>query len=497
MYELLTPAQMNKADQLTISGGVAGIELMEAAGKAVCDTLLSELPDARRILIICGNGNNGGDGLIAARILADAGLDVDLLLTGNKDHMQGDAAIARDRLGSNIAIVDGVDQQQYDVIMDALFGAGLDRDIEEKLAGLIREINENNTPVLSVDLPSGIDGATGEVLGVAIRADFTVTFFRKKPGHFLYPGRDHCGQVFVRQIGIRPTVLERIGIATKLNTPQLWRENFPVPEPGGHKYNRGHTLVVSGEISMCGAARLVAGSALRAGSGLVTIASSADVLHANAASVTSVMLREGTQIDKLLEILQDKRMNCVATGPGMQPDPTTCAKVLAILSAHRHTVLDAGALSAFGGKQEDLFAAIKAAGKSVVLTPHEGEFFRLFTDQTSDRSKIGRAQSAARISGATIVLKGPDTVVASPGGDMCIADNAPPWLATAGSGDVLTGIIAGLLAQGMPPFEAAAAAVWIHGDAATRLGMPMISSDLDQGIRQSISALIKNFSKAR
>ncbi len=490
MHELLTPAQMNKADQLTISGGVAGIELMEAAGNSLCDILLGEFPEARKILIVCGNGNNGGDGLVAARVLADAGLKVDLLFAGNKDRIQGDAAIARDRLGSNVSIVDGLHQQQYDVIVDALFGAGLDRNIEGGLARLIREINETNTPVLSVDLPSGIDGATGEILGTAIRAEVTVTFFRRKPGHFLYPGRDHCGQVFLTQIGIRPAVLEQIGAATILNTPQLWREKFAIAEPDGHKHNRGHTLVVSGEISMCGAARLVAGSALRAGSGLVTIACAADVLHASAASVTSLMLCEAAKSDELLAVLQDRRINCVAMGPGMQPDPTTCAKVLAVLSAYRHMVLDAGALSAFGDSQEDLFAAINATQKSVVLTPHEGEFFRLFTDQAASHSKIRRAQSAAAISGATVVLKGPDTVVASPDGKTCVADNAPPWLATAGSGDVLTGIIAGLLAQGMPPFEAAAAAVWIHGDAAARLGAPMISSDLDQGIRQSISALI-------
>ncbi len=490
MHELLTPAQMNKADQLTISGGIAGIELMEAAGNSLCDILLGEFPDARKVLIICGNGNNGGDGLIAARVLADTGLKVDLFFAGNKDRIQGDAAIARDKLGSNVKIVDDPHQLQYDVIVDALFGAGLDRNIEGELAGLIGEVNESNTPVLSVDLPSGIDGATGQILGTAIRADVTVTFFRRKPGHFLYPGRALCGQVFLTQIGIRPAVLEQIGIATKLNTPQLWQLKFPTPEPDGHKHNRGHTLVVSGEISMCGAARLVAGSALRTGSGLVTIAGSADVLHANAASVTSVMLREAAKCDELLDILQDRRINCVAMGPGMQPDLATCTKVLAILSAHRHTVLDAGALSAFGGRQEELFAAINATQKSIVLTPHEGEFYRLFTNEIANQSKISRAQSAARLSGATVVLKGPDTVVASPDGNTCVANNAPPWLATAGSGDVLTGIIAGLLAQGMPPFEAAAAAVWIHGDAARRLGAPMISSDLDQGIRQSICALI-------
>ncbi len=490
MHELLTPAQMNKADQLTILGGIAGIELMEAAGNSLCDILLGEFPDARKILIVCGNGNNGGDGLIAARVLADSGLEVDLFFAGNKDRIQGDAAIARNKLGSNVTIVDDPHQLQYDVIVDALFGAGLDRNIEGELAGLIREVNESNTPVLSVDLPSGIDGATGQILGTAIRADATVTFFRRKPGHFLYPGRDHCGQVFLTQIGIRPAVLEQIGIATKLNTPQLWQLKFPTPEPDGHKHNRGHTLVVSGEISMCGAARLVAGSALRTGSGLVTIAGSADVLQASAASVTSVMLREAAKCDELLEILQDKRINCVAMGPGMQPDLATCTKVLAILSTHLHTVLDAGALSAFEGRQEELFAAINATQKSIVLTPHEGEFCRLFTNEIANQSKISRAQSAARLSGATVVLKGPDTVVASPDGNTCVANNAPPWLATAGSGDVLTGIITGLLAQGMPPFEAAAAAVWIHGDGATRLGAPMISSDLDQGIRQSISALI-------
>jgi hydroxyethylthiazole kinase-like uncharacterized protein yjeF len=493
MDELLTPDQMNKADQMTIVGGangIAGIELMEAAGRSISTVLQQKFKQARKILIICGGGNNGGDGFVIARLLARSGLNVDLFIACDKDKLSGDAALALTTIGPEVAFVKATSTKQYDLIVDALFGAGLDRDIEGNLAEIVEAINESGTPVLAVDLPSGIDGATGAVLGCAFRADVTVTFFRKKPGHILYPGREYCGELIVTQIGIRPAVLKNIGMTSQLNRPGLWREQYPVLKTDGHKFDRGHTLVVSGELPMSGAARLSAGAALRTGSGLVTIASSAQVLTANAASLTAIMLCEVRDEDALLKVLEDKRINCIAMGPGMQPDGTTRGKVLAILSAKRCTVLDAGALSAFGKNQDELFDAIKANGQSVVLTPHAGEFSRLFPDQRDVQSKIIRTQAATKHSGAIIINKGPDTVIAAPDGRNSITDNAPPWLATAGSGDVLTGMVAGLLAQNMAGYEAANAAVWLHGDAAERMGAPMISSDLDEGIRWAVAGLL-------
>ncbi len=490
MDELLTPEQMNKADQLTITGGITGIELMEAAGRSISTVLRQKFQDARRVLIVCGCGNNGGDGFVIARLLAKSRLNVDLFIAGNKDKIHGDAALALNRVGPEVIFVKATSAKPYDLIVDALFGAGLDRDIKGDLAEMVEAINESSTPILAVDLPSGIDGATGAILGRAFRADVTVTFFRKKPGHILYPGRGHCGELIVTQIGIRPAVLKHIGTTSRLNRPKLWRDHYPVLKSDGHKFDRGHTLVVSGEWPLSGAARLSAGAALRTGSGLVTIASSKDVLTANAASLSAIMLCEANDKDALLKVLEDQRINCIAIGPGMQPDSTTRGKVLAVLSTNRHTVLDAGALSAFNDHQDELFNAINANSQSVVLTPHAGEFSRLFPDQHNVQSKITRTQTAANRSGAVIINKGPDTVIAAPDERNSITDNAPPWLATAGSGDVLTGIVAGLLAQNMAGYEAANAAVWLHGDAANRMGAPMISSDLDEGIRRTIAGLV-------
>ncbi|MCP4182409.1 MAG: NAD(P)H-hydrate dehydratase [Hyphomicrobiales bacterium] len=493
MDELLTPDQMNKADQLTICGGIAGIELMEAAGRSISTILQQKFQLARKVLIVCGCGNNGGDGFVIARLLAKSGLKVELFIAGNKDKISGDAALALKKIESDVTFVKATFAKPYDLIVDALFGAGLDRDIKGDLAEMVEAINESDTPVLAVDLPSGIDGATGAILGRAFRADITVTFFRKKPGHILYPGRGHCGELIVTQIGIRPAVLKHIGTTSRLNRPKLWRDHYPVLKSDGHKFDRGHTLVVSGELPMSGAARMSAGAALRTGSGLVTIAGSKDVLTANAASLSAIMLCEASDEDALLKVLEDQRINCIAMGPGMQPDSATRGKVLAVLSTNRHTVLDAGALSAFNDHQDELFSAINANIKSVVLTPHAGEFSRLFPDQDNVQSKITRTQTAANRSGAIIINKGPDTVIAAPDGRCSITDYAPPWLATAGSGDVLTGIVAGLLAQGMAGFEAANAAVWLHGDAANRMGAPMISSDLDEGIRWAIAGLVDDW----
>lgn len=493
MHELLTPEQMNRADQQTISGGVPGIDLMETAGGAVADVALKAFPDIRKVLIVCGSGNNAGDGFVAARLLMHSGLKVDIYYVGDENRIHGDAALAKNRMPNSVTTVSEIIPKTYDLIIDAIFGAGLDRDVKGPAATVINTINDCSVPVLAVDLPSGIDGATGQICGIAVRADTTVTFFRKKPGHMLYPGREHCGHLVLHQIGIRPAILQQTGFVAKINQPELWQSDLPVLAPTGHKYNRGHTLVVSGPLPMSGAARLVAGAALRAGSGLVTLASSKDVLAANAAQLTSIMLQQADTANDLSKVLIDTRFNCVALGPGLKPSRKTRSKVLAVLSRQRHCVLDAGALSAFEDDADTLFSAVRANSKCVVMTPHEGEFSRLFKDECGCKSKIERAQMAAKKSGAVVVLKGPDTVVASPEGAACVAENAPPWLATAGSGDVLAGIIAGLLAQGMPAYEAAAASVWLHGDAAKRMGPPLISSDLDQGLRQSIAALLQAF----
>lgn len=489
MLELLTPVQMALADGAAINGGTPGITLMENAGAAVVDVFNEEFPDASKILVICGTGNNGGDGFIAARMLRDQSKDVSVFIFGDASRISGDAKLAFDRCEQVIIASELPDISKFDVVVDALFGAGLDRPVAGKAAQIVDAVNDSGKPIISVDLPSGINGATGEVMGHAVGATSTVTFFRYKPGHVLLPGRSFCGRKHLRQIGIEEDVLASSGQSAALNLPDLWGQVFPTPDIAGHKYDRGHSLVLSGPLTATGAARLMAGAALRVGSGLVTVASPEDAMLVNACHLTSIMLRSADTPHDIRETLADERFNCVALGPGMPPDSDTARMVTTVLAMKRRTVLDAGALSAFESSPDTLFAAIRNSGAQVVLTPHEGEFAKLFPEENKLSSKLERAKAASVKSGAVILLKGPDTVVASPSGEASIADNSAPWLATAGSGDVLSGIVTGLLAQGMPVFEATSAAVWLHGDAAQKAGPGMISSDLDQALRLSIRDL--------
>jgi ADP-dependent NAD(P)H-hydrate dehydratase / NAD(P)H-hydrate epimerase len=338
--------------------------------------------------------------------------------------------------------------------------------------------------VVAVDLPSGINGTTSAVMGVAVHATETVTFFRKKPAHLLLPGRLHCGRVRLADIGIDAKVLEEIKPQCFENTPEVWREAFPVPRISSHKYARGHVLAVSGDVAATGAARMSARAALRAGAGLVTLASPRDALVVNAAALTAVMVRPVDTAIEFGEQLSDKRHNTVVIGPGAGIGPRTVDFVHAALAAQRRVVLDADALTSFADAPDHLFESIKAMSEpQVVLTPHEGEFPRLFSDMSNKhpgRSKLERVRAAAERSGAVVLLKGADTTVAAPDGRATIAANAPPWLATAGSGDVLAGIIAGLLAQGVPAFEAASMGVWMHGEAAREAGPGLIAEDLSE-----------------
>ena len=490
MIELISPSQMALADRWTIENGTPGIELMESAGNAVVMALRRKYPDARTVLVACGPGNNGGDGFVAARLLAQAGIETSIWIVGNRDRISGDAALALERLQETVPIVDKARCDAFDVLVDALLGAGLDRPVEGQFAETIAAMNDSGKPVVAVDLPSGVDGKTGKVRGRCIRAALTVTFFRLKPGHVLFPGRQYCGEVNLQQIGIPDGALKHSGISGFHNQPGLWERCYPALQRDAHKYDRGHTLVVSGPLSATGAARLTAAAALRSGSGLVTMASSREALAIHAAHLTSVMLQVAEGASGLVEILTDTRINCVALGPGMKPDGDTREIVLTVLGQHRTTVLDAGALTAFQADPDALFRAIRATESDVFLTPHQGEFERLFgNDDDGEPSKLDRTHLAAEKSGATVVFKGPDTVVSTPNGQVCVADNAPPWLATAGSGDVLTGIVAGLAAQGLPAFEAASAAVWLQGEAANQVGPGLVSSDLDGGLKRAITNL--------
>lgn len=485
--EILTPLEMARADQLAIAAGTSGLALMEQAGLAVAEAVRRHMPVGARVSVMTGPGNNGGDGFVAARILAEAGYLVTVGMTAAREKLKGDAAFAAASwtgftkgLSPNIA-------DDADVVVDAIFGAGLDRPIEGSVAQSIDAVNRSGVPVIAVDLPSGINGRDGRVMGTAIVARETVTFFRVKPGHLLLPGRTHSGRVLVADIGIGDAVLATIRPQTWRNTPALW--SLPPLAVDAHKYTRGHVLVVSGPATRTGAARLAARGALRSGAGLVTVAAPPDALPIHAAQLTAIMLLAMDGANGLRAVLTDERKNAVVIGPALGLDETTIALTEVALASKAAVVLDADALTSAASAPEQLFARTRTRSAPVVLTPHEGEFARLFPDLAANGSKLERARLAAEVSGAVVLLKGPDTVVAAPDGRAAIADNAPPQLATAGSGDVLAGILGGLLAQGMEPFAAAAAAVWLHGETGQARGRGLIAEDLPEVLPQVFAGL--------
>lgn len=504
MYELLTNSEMARADALTIASGTPGVVLMESAGRAVADEAVKMVSPGSRIGIVCGPGNNGGDGFVAARHLSQRGFIVTLGLLGEADALKGDARAMYERWAGETKPAAELNLSGADLIIDALFGSGLTRKLDGPARITIERVNLSGKPILAVDIPSGVDGSTGEVLGDPVMATRTVTFFRAKPGHHLLPGRSFCGTLHVANIGIPGSVLEQIGTTLGENDLGAWRASFPVPTMSGHKYKRGHAVVVSGPPLATGAARLGARGALRIGAGLVTLFGSPASSAINAAHVTAVMVHSGGNARSLEDFLADHRRNAVLIGPGASVGRDTAESVIAILKTGAATVLDADALTSFSDEpakagaepggfgflrseaansytRENLCNAIAAMPvRPVVMTPHDGEFQRLFG--SIDGSKVERAREAARRSGAIVVLKGPDTVIASPQGKAAINTNAPPALATAGSGDVLAGFIAGLLAQHMPAFEAACAAVWLHGACAAEFGPGLIAEDIPEAL---------------
>jgi ADP-dependent NAD(P)H-hydrate dehydratase / NAD(P)H-hydrate epimerase len=466
---LLSTLEMAEADRLTVAAGTSVSRLMENAGRGVAQAILQRWP-ARRIAVLCGPGNNGGDGFAAARILVEAGWSVTLALLGTLEGLTGAAREHAERWRQPIEPLAPAAIVGAELLIDALFGAGLDRPLSGAVRDTLAAAAAMQIPIVAVDIPSGVIGDTGESVG-AVQSVLTVTCFRKKPGHLLLPGRDLCGELIVTDIGTPQNVLDQLRPRTFQNDPGLWLAQLPSPRSTGNKYTRGHALV-SGGYPLTGAARMAARAAARIGSGLTTIAVPENALQTYATSLTSIMVRPLSVPTDFDALLADRRMTACLIGPGAGVSEATRARTLAILATRRATVLDADALTAFEHDPRALFTAIHGP---CVMTPHEGEFRRVF-DATGD--KLTRARRAAVTSKAIIVLKGSDTVIAAPDGRAIIDANAPPTLATAGSGDVLGGMVLGLLAQGMDPFLAAAAAVWIHGAAAEEFGPGLIAEDL-------------------
>jgi len=473
-HELLSVDQMYRADALAVAAGVPGIRLMEQAGWAVADAVRRRW-SPRPVTVLCGPGNNGGDGFVVARLLREAGWPVRLALLGDGDRLKGDAAASAARWTGPVAALDPSAVDGAELIVDAVFGAGLTRPVEGIVAATLTAARDRGVPLVAVDVPTGVHGDTGAVLGTAAPADLTVTFFRRKPGHLLFPGRGLCGALLVADIGIPEAVLGEIRPETWMNGPALWLPAYPWPTHDSHKYTRGHALIAGGG-GRTGAARLAARAAMRAGAGLVTIAAEPSAVPIYAAAMAGALIEPAPDAASFRTLLADPRRNAVLVGPGGGTGPRTRTQARDALAAGRPTVLDADALTVFQDAPDALFDAIGSAG--CVLTPHDGEFRRLFPDIVGDR--LTRARAAARRSGAVLVLKGPDTVIAAPDGRAAINANAPPDLATGGTGDVLAGFILAHLAQGMHGFEAACAAGWLHGAAASAFGPGLIAEDLPE-----------------
>ena len=466
---LLNVHQMGEADRLTTDAGLSVIELMERAGLGVAKEIQRRWM-AGAVIVLCGPGNNGGDGFVVARHLLAAGWSVRVALLGPRDNLSGAARHHAELWPGEVQqlvpdVLDGAG-----LVVDAIFGAGLSRPLAGAAAETLSATASRGLPIVAIDVPSGLMGDTGEVLG-AVPAVLTVTFFRKKPGHLLMPGRPLCGEVVVVDIGISPEVFNQITPEAFENDPGLWLAELPRPQDGGNKYTRGHALI-SGGYPVTGATRMAARAAARAGAGLTTIAVSALAFPVYATALTSIMVQPLAVPEDFAYLLEDPHYKAFLIGPGAGTGGETRARVLALLATGRATVLDADALTAFA---DDPLTLDQAITGPCVLTPHDGEFQRLFNPAGD---KLTRTRVAARRSGAIIILKGSDTVITAPDGRAIINSNAPPTLATGGSGDVLGGIVLGLLAQGMQPFLAAAAAVWLHGAAAAEFGPGLMAEDL-------------------
>lgn len=480
-HSVLTTAQMYRADQAAEQCGIPSLSLMEAAGFQVDRAIRQRWPRCRTV-VLCGPGNNGGDGFVIARLLRKAGWPVRLGLLGDASTLLGDAAVNAERWQAIGGKIEGLTEDLSDwgrLVVDALFGAGLSRPLDGAAATVIKALRQSQTPCIAVDIPSGVSGDTGAVVGgmeaAALSCALTVTFFRPKPGHIMLPGRDLCGELVVADIGIPGHVLGDLKPDIVVNGPGPWR----LPEPLGsedHKYKRGLALVY-GSVKMSGAASLASASARRVGAGLVKVCAPKEARPLYLEEAPGLMFEAITDS----RFLADQRASSVLIGPGFGVGEGTMASVVGLLSGGRSIVLDADALTSFSEEAETLFSAIKSSGQDVVLTPHEGEFARLF-GKNEEVDKLTRARTAAKKSGAVVVFKGSDTVIAAPDDRAAMSVNAPPWLATAGSGDVLAGLICGLLAQGLTAWEAGCAGVWLHGEAAQQLGPGLIAEDLVDAI---------------
>jgi NAD(P)H-hydrate epimerase len=480
-HALLDVASARAIDRAAIAAGTPEIDLMERAGAATARAIQDRWHPVP-VLVLAGPGNNGGDGYVVARLLRDAGWNVRIAAACAVDKLSGSARIAAGRWPAGVSTIGPEALAGAGLVVDALFGTGLGRPLDGVLRATVEALNATDVPVVAVDIASGIDSDSGAVLGAAVRAYLTVTFFRRKPGHLLLPGRAHAGEVVVSDLEVADAVYASIPVNLFANTPALWSGALRWPTAESHKYTRGHAVVLGGT-AITGAARLAAHAAQRVGAGLVTIAADPSVASLYAAWRADLLIRAIAGADDFRQLLTDRRLNAVLLGPGSGADERLAAAIGIALDAGVGLALDADCFHVLADRQNGLLARLN---DRVVMTPHEGEFARVFGAPTP---RLGSARAAARQTGATIVLKGSDTVIACADGAAVINTEAPPDLATAGSGDVLGGLVVGLLANSLPPCAAALAACWMHGRAGSLFGPGLLAGDLPDLIPRVLAEL--------
>ncbi len=484
IHAILTCDQVRAAEQRAVEAGISLWMLMQKAGQACADVLHAEFP-VGRVIVLAGPGNNGGDAFVAAQRLRDLGRNVWVFDLAPNGERTPEGQNALQALTGPRQPLEDMRLQPDDIVLDGLFGAGLSRALEGEAAYAVEQVNASGATVVAIDVPSGVSGDTGAVDGPAIRATVTVTFCCKKPAHVLHPAAGLCGDVIPAEIGFGQFVEAAGEGKLHENAPARWLQSLPWPDHGGHKHKRGRLAVVTGPINQTGAARLAARAGLRAGAGQARLVCPPSALIVVASAVMSPLTNSFRDVHELLAHTEDA--DAVVIGPAAGVNEATRANVEALAKADRTLVLDADAITVFKGEVETLAGLLEAPA---VLTPHAGEFERLFPGVLKQSaSKIEAARTAAKMVGAVVLLKGSDTVIAAPDGRTAVNAHATPFLATAGSGDVLAGIIGGLLAQGMDAFDAACAGAWMHGDAGIRAGAGLIAEDLDATLRETLKAL--------
>ena len=480
-HALLDVASARAIDRAAIAAGTPEIDLMERAGAATAQAIQARWQPVSMV-VLAGPGNNGGDGYVIARLLKEAGWDVRVAAACPIDKLSGAARIAAGRWPEGASALNPAALKGAGLVVDALFGTGLGRPLDGVLKDTVEALNASDVPVVAVDIASGIDSDTGLVLGAAVEADLTVTFFRRKPGHLLLPGRSYAGEIVVSDLNVADAVYAAIPVKLFVNAPELWAGALNWPTADSHKYTRGHAVILGGT-AITGAARLAAHAAQRIGAGLVTIAADPSVVPLYAAWRADLLVRAISGAEDFREMLTDRRLNAVLLGPGSGVDDRLAQAIGIALDAEVGLALDADCFRVLAERGNGLLDRLNGR---VVMTPHEGEFARIFGEP---KPRLKSTLDAARQTGSTVVLKGSDTVIARADGTGVINAGASPDLATAGSGDVLAGLVVGLLANGLTPFAAAIAGCWIHGRAGSLFGPGLLAGDLPDLIPRVLAEL--------